>query len=107
MDISPDANLDDIFRPLENGRTSEMLLGKEKARLRNTTKHASWLRIYAIKLDPGIYIITGGAIKLTRTMQEREHTLVELARMEKVRRFLLDNDIVDMDSFKDYQQELS
>ena len=58
-------------------------------------------------MDPGIYIITGGAIKLTRTMQEREHTLVELARMEKVRRFLLDNDIVDMDSFKDYQQELS
>ena len=82
-----------------------MLLGKEKARLRNTQRHASWLRIYAIKLDPGIYIITGGAIKLTRTMQEREHTLVELARMEKVRRYLLDNDVVDMDSFNDYQQE--
>ena len=82
MDISPDADLDKIFRPLENCRTSEMLLGKEKARLRNTPRHASWLRIYAIKLEPGIYIITGGAIKLTRTMQEREHTLVELARME-------------------------
>ena len=82
-----------------------MLLGKEKARLRNTQRHASWLRIYAIKLDPGIYIITGGAIKLTQTMQEREHTLVELARMEKVRRYLLDNDVVDMDSFNDYQQE--
>lgn len=105
MDISPDANLEEIFRPLENGRSSEMLLGKEKARLRNTQRHASWLRIYAIKLDPGIYIITGGAIKLTRTMQEREHTLVELARMEKVRRHLLDNDVVDMDSFNDYQQE--
>ena len=61
-----------------------MILGKEKARLRNTPRHASWLRIYAIKLEPGIYVITGGAIKLTRTMQEREHTLVELARMEKV-----------------------
>ncbi len=106
MDISPDANLDEIFRPLENNRTSEMLLGKEKARLRNTPKHASWLRIYAIKLDPGIYIITGGAIKLTRTMQEREHTLVELARMERVRNFLLENDIVDMDSFNEYQKEL-
>ncbi len=106
MDISPDANLDEIFRPLENNRTSEMLLGKEKARLRNSPKHASWLRIYAIKLDPGIYIITGGAIKLTRTMQEREHTLVELARMERVRNFLLENDIVDMDSFNEYQKEL-
>ena len=102
MDISPNANLDEIFRPLENNRTSEMLLGKEKARLRDTQRHASWLRIYAIKLDPGIYVITGGAIKLTRTMQEREHTLVELARMEKVRCFLLDNDIVDMDSFQDF-----
>ena len=92
MDISPDADLDKIFRPLENSRTSEMLLGKQKARLRNTPRHASWLRIYAIKL--------------TRTMQEREHTLVELARMEKVRRFLLDNDIADKDSFVDYLNEL-
>ena len=106
LDISSDANLDRIFRPLENQRMTEMLLGKEKARLKNTPDHASWLRIYAIKLDPGIYIITGGAIKLTRTMQEREHTLAELARMEQVRRYLLDNNIVDMDSFQDYLTEI-
>ena len=92
------ANLEDL--------TSEMILGKEKARLHNTPRHASWLRIYAIKLEPGIYVITGGAIKLTRTMQEREHTLVELARMEKVRRFMLDNNIMDKDSFDDYRKEL-
>ena len=30
LDISPDANLDELFRPLENGRYSEMFLGKEK-----------------------------------------------------------------------------
>lgn len=83
-----------------------MILGKEKARLRDTQRHASWLRIYAIKLDPGIYVITGGAIKLTRTMQEREHTLFELARMEKVRNFMIDNDICDMDSFTDYLNEI-
>lgn len=106
MDISPEADLDKIFRPLENSRTSEMLLGKEKARLHDSMRHVSWLRIYAIKLEPGIYVITGGAIKLTRTMQEREHTLVELARMEKVRRFMLDNGICDMDSFRDYMSEL-
>ncbi|MDE6272945.1 MAG: hypothetical protein K2M31_08065 [Muribaculaceae bacterium] len=107
MDISPAANLDEIFRPLENSRTSEIILGKEKARLKNTHRHSSWLRIYAIKLDPGIYVITGGAIKLTRTMQEREHTLVELARMEKVRNYLLNQDIIDLDSFNDYLKELS
>ena len=106
LDISPEADLDKLFRPLDNSRTSEMILGKEKARLRDTQKHASWLRIYAIKLEPGIYVITGGAIKLTRTMQEREHTLVELARMEKVRRYMLDNNIIDKDSLDDYLKEL-
>lgn len=39
-------------------------------------------------------------------MQEREHTLVELARMEKVRNFMLENDIADLDSFKDYLAEV-
>ena len=107
MDISPDADLDQIFRPLENQRMTEILLGKEKARLKNKHGHASWLRIYAIKLKHGIYVITGGAIKLTRTMQEREHTLVELAKMERVRRYMLENNIVDMDSFQDYLNEIS
>lgn len=31
-----------------------------------------------------------------------KHTLVELARMEQVRRYMLENDIVDMVSFQDY-----
>ncbi len=84
MDISPDADLDKLFRPLENNRFADMLLGKEKARLKETQKHASWLRIYAIKLEPGIYVITGGAIKLTRTMQEREHTLHELTKWNRL-----------------------
>ena len=106
MDITPDADLDAIFRPLENSRTKDILLGKEKARLRKEVKHASWLRIYALKLANGIYIITGGAIKLTATMQERSHTLAELTKMEKVRQFLLDEQIIDDESFIDYLNEL-
>ena len=105
MDIAPDADLDMIFRPLENNRTRDMILGKEKARLKDTAGRPSWLRIYALKLTTGIYIITGGAIKLTATMQEREHTLLELQKMEKVRRFLLYEGIIDDDSFIDYISE--
>ncbi len=101
MDISPNANLDHFFRPLDNFRTSEMLLGKEKGK----PHRRSWLRLYAIKLNVGIYIITGGAIKLTRTMQEREHTLQELSKMEKVRNFLINEGVFDEDSFNEYQQE--
>lgn len=106
LDISPDADLDRIFRPLNNSRTSEMLLGKEKARVKERPGHASWLRIYAIKLEPGCYIITGGAIKLTRTMQEREHTLAELKKMEQVRNFLLDGGAIDTEGFVDYLSEI-
>lgn len=106
LDISPDADLDKLFRPLENSRSSEMMLGKEKAKLKEYTKRPSWLRIYAIKLSAGVYVITGGAIKLTATMQEREHTLAELHKMEKVRRFLLDEQITDDAGFVDYMNEL-
>lgn len=105
MDISPDADLDKIFRPLDNNRTAEVLLGKEKARLKKHTKHPSWLRIYALKLSAGIYIVTGGAIKLTATMQEREHTLSELHKMELVRQFLLNENIIDDAGFIDYLSE--
>ena len=105
LDILPDANLDKLFRPLENSRTAEMMLGKEKARLWQRAEHASWLRLYAIKLEPGCYIITGGAIKVTRTMQEREHTLKELRKMEQVRNLLIEQGAIDADGFEDYQTE--
>ena len=102
MDISPEANLDEIFHPLENFRTADMMLGKEKARLKRTFRHTSWLRIYAIRLADGVYIITGGAIKLTLKMEERAHTQRELTRMEHVRNFLLQEDIINDDSFIEY-----
>lgn len=39
-------------------------------------------------------------------MSERSHTLQELENMEKVRNFLLDEGIVDCDSFEDYNNSL-
>jgi len=106
LDITPDADLDKIFRPLENNRTNEIVLGKEKAKLRNRPIHASWLRLYAIKLEPGCYIITGGAIKLTQKMEERSHTLQELRKMEQVRNLLVGEGVVDNVGFSEYVSEL-
>ena len=102
LDLQPDSDLESLFHPLENFRTSEMVLGKEKAKLKRTVRHSSWLRIYAIKLSQGVYVITGGAIKLTLKMEERDHTKAELKKLEIVRRFLLNEDIIDDDSFIDY-----
>lgn len=103
MDLDPDTNLDALFLPLENTRLSEMLLGREKAKGRYNM-HASWLRLYAIRLESGKYIVTGGAIKLTATMQEREHTLVELAKLNKVRDYLISLGVFDYNGFVDYHE---
>lgn len=83
-----------------------MLLGKEKAKPKRKERHSSWLRIYAIRLSEGVYVITGGAIKLTFTMEERTHTKLELHKLERVRRFLLEEKIIDNDSFDDYVNTL-
>ena len=102
LDIRPDLDLNALFRPLENSRIHEMLLSREKAKGKRISGHPSWLRLYALKLDDNIYLITGGAIKLTRQMSERPHTLNELRKMESVRNHLLDNGIVDSEGIKDY-----
>lgn len=57
------------------------------------------------KVESRLYVVTGGAIKLTRTMQEWEHTLSELVKMEKVRQYLVDNNVIDDDSFTDFINE--
>ena len=105
LDLSPNVDLNTLFRPLSN-YVQESYLEKEKAKISKRKKHASWLRIYAIKLNSGIFIITGGAIKLTATMQERAHTAIELIKIEQVRRFLIDNGIADETGFEDYIKEL-
>lgn len=102
LELSSEDDLEGLFHPLENYRISEMLLGKEKARLKRQTGHSSWLRLYAIKLEQGVYIITGGAIKLTLKMDERDHTRKELQKMERVRQYLLEENIIDEDGFLDF-----
>ena len=39
-------------------------------------------------------------------MQEREHTLAELRKMEAVRQFLLDGGAIDADGFTDFMSEI-
>lgn len=100
LEIPYTENLDEIFKPL--GSASDLTireLKREKARNWNRMGHASWLRVYAIRLEKNIFIVTGGAIKLTRTMQERPHTQEQLDKLNKCRQYLKDNGVFDADSF--------
>lgn len=106
LQLAENDDLDRLFRPLDNNETGNSLLQKDKARLKDRPRHPSWLRVYAIRLSNGAYIITGGAIKLTRTMAERKHTQAELENIERVRNYLLSEHIIDDESFIDYIAEL-
>lgn len=98
-------HLDEVFKPL--GTTDSRLreLNREKARNWNRNRHASWLRIYAIRLEPDVYVVTGGAIKLSRTMQEREHTALELEKLNRCKAYLKANGVFDQDSFVELSTE--
>ena len=60
------------------------------------------LRIYAVRIDPSTYVVTGGAIKLTNKMQERPHTDQEKQKLEKVGSWLKESgacfreDLIDL-----------
>ncbi|MCK4923115.1 MAG: hypothetical protein KAS71_18835 [Bacteroidales bacterium] len=82
--------LEQIFKPLNNTQTLILNLNKSKAR-------NQWLRLYALRVEKDVYILTGGAIKLTLSIQERKHTMDELAKIEQCRRYLLGEGIVDLE----------
>ena len=105
LDIPFTDNLDELFKPLGTMDMSVWELAREKARNWDRSGHASWLRVYAIRLEENVFVITGGAIKLTRTMQERPHTKEQLDKLNSCRQFLISNGVFDADSFIDLRKE--
>jgi len=105
LDFPYTERLDGLFHPLSLADNRAQELTREKARNWDRPQHPSWLRIYAIRVEPNVYIVTGGAIKLTATMQERPHTQAELDKLNACRDYLKHNGIFDQNSFIDYIQE--
>ena len=82
--------LSSLFKPLYDNTIRIEKFEKNKVKgLRNP----NWLRIYAIRLDANLFVISGGAIKLTPTMNEREHLQMELQKLDTTQKYLReDND---------------
>lgn len=59
------------------------------------------LRLYSIRIE-NEYLITGGAIKITRSMQEHRDTHIQLKRLREVNEFLKEEQIWDGDSLLDF-----
>lgn len=99
LDFPYTEHLDELFKPLDTAESRRSELTREKARNWDRDRHASWLRIYAIRLEPNVYVVTVGAIKLSRTMQEREHTSLELDKLNRCKHYLKASGVFDQDSF--------
>lgn len=97
-------NLDQIFKSLHNKESFFNALLQTKAK--NQDRKCDWLRMYGLKVDSGIYAITGGAIKLTEFMEERPHTEEELRKLGKYKSFLQEESIFDKDSLLDYIENI-
>lgn len=94
-DIANDTQLNNpklqqLFRPLHNNEYQVKSLSKEKSK-------KSWLRIYAIRIAENTYVISGGGIKLTETMES--HLLLELKKLELTKLFLIENGLTDESDF--------
>lgn len=105
LDFPYTEHLDELFKPLDITDTRMSELTREKARNWDRDRHASWLRIYAIRLEPNVYVVTGGAIKLSRAMQEREHTAIELDKLNRCKAYLKGNGVFDQGSFVELTNE--
>ena len=90
--------LDTFFKPLDNLEYQLKVLSRQKGR-------KNYLRIYAIKIDENCFVITGGAIKFTHLMEEREHTINELKKLDRCKQFLNEHGVFDNDSFYGFLNE--
>ncbi|WP_316834750.1 hypothetical protein [Pedobacter nutrimenti] len=94
--------LESLFKPLSEIQ-KEIPYGNRKA---YGTRRKSWLRLYAVKVPENGYLITGGAIKLTKKMEVREHTTKELKKMDQCKAFLKSKGVFDQDGLLDFELEL-
>lgn len=81
------------FQSLQNSERNK-LLAFQKGKIKRNR-----LRYYAIKLDENCFVITGGAIKMSQTMQEHPDTDKELKKLKIARAYLNINGVFDEDSF--------
>lgn len=95
-------NLDNLFKPLDNREKSVYPPPEYQKNKVYGDEYKSWLRIYAIRIEENVFIVTGGAIKLVKNMNEREHLINELKKLDKIKQFLIGEGIIDKEGIVEY-----
>ncbi|MEO6287878.1 MAG: hypothetical protein ABIN80_17730 [Dyadobacter sp.] len=90
-------NLSGLFKPLHNHVTYVDNYEKNKAK---GSESRSWLRMYAIRIDVNLFVISGGGIKLTRTMNEDHVLIKELKKLDLLRDYLIKNEDNNFETYE-------
>ena len=80
--------LQEIFRPLVDDELNIRLHQKAKTSIENWKYRRAIVRIYAIRISATTYVVTGGAIKLVKSMKDHQDTRRELKKIEMVKGYL-------------------
>lgn len=88
-----DGQFQRLFIPLKYSETNKTIS------LRKGKINHNRLRLYAIKLIDELFIITGGAIKISQRMQDHPSTAQELSKLSEARIYLDINDTHNKDAF--------
>jgi hypothetical protein len=95
--VNPEeSRLDLLFSSLHKNDYSIQLL-QSKA---YGSGRRSWLRLYAIRIAENLYVVSGGAIKLTETMNNRPHLLRELQKLKVTQHYLKEIDLLNENDYE-------
>jgi hypothetical protein len=67
-----------VFTPLHK---NDITINHQESKAYGQNNH-SWLRMYAIRISTNLYVVSGGAIKLTKKIQDSTHTTDELLKLK-------------------------
>lgn len=84
-----------IFTPLHENDTT---IQHQESKAYGGKSH-SWLRLYAVRIATNLYVVSGGAIKLTKKMQDREHTRLELKKLKAAIKYLKEIGLYEKDDY--------
>lgn len=106
MFLDGNNHLDTYFHDLSENQADEYFQ-RSKGKLSHLPqmRRNSWVRFYAIKIEDGVYVLTGGTIKLTENMQDSPHTIAELNRLRQCRDYLIEQGICDFCGFCEFLYE--
>jgi len=88
-------NLDDLFKPLHATEAYNHSRYYTDVKAKGHRYRAPWIRVYAVKCDENLYVVTGYGIKLVQDMRDDPDLVNELTKLELATEYLKSTGMID------------